>query len=67
MSKEQAVAPPVTQTLLFPLLYIWDLMNATVPELTLTPSPLPAEFPVMMLDVMATVPPSTRIPPPPPK
>ena len=31
VSKEQAVAPPATQTLLFPLLYIWDLMNATVP------------------------------------
>jgi hypothetical protein len=39
MLKEQAVAPPETLTLLFPLLYIWDLMNATVPALTLTPSP----------------------------
>jgi hypothetical protein len=41
MSKEQAVAPPATQTLLFPLLYIWDLMNATVPPKTETPPPLP--------------------------
>jgi len=40
MSKEHAVAPSPIQTLLFPLLYILDLMNATVPELTETPSPL---------------------------
>jgi hypothetical protein len=40
MSKEQAVAPPPTQTLLFPLLVFGDLMNATVPELTETPSPM---------------------------
>ena len=40
MSKEQAVAPPKELTLLFPLLYIWDLMNVIVPELTKTPPPL---------------------------
>jgi hypothetical protein len=39
MSKEQTVAPPTMLTLLFPLLYIWDLMSATVPELTKTPPP----------------------------
>jgi len=41
MSKEQAVPTMSTQTLLFPLLYIWDLMNATLPEYaTETPPPL---------------------------
>jgi hypothetical protein len=40
MSKEQAVvSPPSTQTLLHAWLYIWDLLNATVPELTKTPPP----------------------------
>jgi hypothetical protein len=38
--KEQAMASAATRTLMFQLSYTWDLMNATVPELTSTP-PLP--------------------------
>ncbi len=56
MPKEQAVAPPATWTLLFPLLYIWDLSNATVPELTKTPV---AVFPLIEEDVIVTVPEET--------
>ena len=59
MSKEQAVAPSETWTL-FPLLYIWDLMNATVPELTKTPPPLlRAVFQLIEEDVIVTVPKET--------
>jgi hypothetical protein len=56
--------------LLFVLLDIWDLTNATVPEvtevpeLTKTPPPSIAVFPLMVHDEMATVPPSTKTPPP---
>jgi len=58
--KEQAVAPCETKTLLFPLLYIWDLMNATVPESTTTPPLLlPAVFPLIEEDVIVTVPEET--------
>ena len=60
MLKEQTVAPPETLTLLFPLLYIWDLKNATVPELMKTPPPLLlAVFPLIEEDVTATVPEET--------
>jgi hypothetical protein len=60
MPKEQAVAPAATRTLLFPLLCIWDLMNATVPELTKTPPPLlKAVFPLIEEDVIVTVPEET--------
>jgi len=64
--KEQAVAPCEIRTLfpLFPLLsYIWDLMNATEPELTKTPPPPTsrnwAEFPLIEEDVIVTVPEET--------
>ncbi len=60
MSEEQAVASSETWTLLFPLLYIWDLMNVTVPELTKTPPPLlRAVFPLIEEDVIVTVPKET--------
>ena len=70
MSKEQAVPTMSTQTLLFPLLfpllYIWDLMNATLPEYaTETPPPLlPAVFPLMVHDEMVMVAPWIATPPP---
>jgi hypothetical protein len=42
------------------MLFIWDLMNATVPELTKTPPPfLGAVFPLIEEDVIVTVPEET--------